>query len=380
MRNTLEFNTPEELTVALQSYNSSMCEISTSFTILDEYLYGLAVDEFCYTYKYLQRIVTYIYDYLIRNPHEVGLVRADKKTGELKTQMQHNVSCVKKLLYVIGHFSTLESDSLIIRMDELMDAYMTYYFNYSIALAETVKKHDRDKQNKFFETKYVHAIFGLFVKFGFEIKGLDKNPDNISDIAISHPTCPSVIKVIKAFAMPRVCKIGFGFDFTKFNYRVFSHESAAKLPLKDLYTFQLLIADDKDFLLRLEKGLLEIGVNRDERQHEGFSTYVYGKVKVRVIQNEENKLIPTIPLIVGKTPEQVRRKIPQIEEFIESLPEKYSNAVGKCRGCQSTETTECWRRFALNTADKKYFICNNAWWAFPAEIDAIPYILQGCKI
>jgi len=126
MRNTLEFKTPEELTTALQSYNSFMCEIPDNFTVLDEYLHGLAVDEFCRAFKKLQMIIMEIYDYLIENPQEVGLVKEDKKTGGLKTQMQHNISCVKKLLYVIGRFSTFGSDSLIIRMDEFMDAYMTY--------------------------------------------------------------------------------------------------------------------------------------------------------------------------------------------------------------------------------------------------------------
>ena len=377
MRNTLEFKTPEELTIALQSYNSSMCEIPDNFIVFDEYLHGLAVDEFCGAFKNLQKIITEIYDYLIDNPQEVGLVKEDKKTCGLKTQMQHNISCVKKLLYVIGHFSTLESDSLIIRIDEFMDAYMTYYFNYSVALADTLKKHDRDKQNKFFETKYVRAVFGLFERFGFEIKGLAKNPENISDIIISYPGCPAVIKVIKAFVMPRICKIGFGFDFTKFNYRVFSHNSTAKLPLEDLYTFQLLSADDKNFLMSLDIALAEAGVNRNEHQRDGYSTYLYGNVKFRVTQNDENRLHPSVPLIVGKTPEQVHRKIPKIKQYIESLPEKYMNVVGKCRGCQGTKTTDCWRRFTINTKDKQYFICNNAWWGFPAELDAIPYIVKS---
>jgi len=380
MRNTLKFETLQELTIALESYSRLLCEIPNHFTVLDEYLHGLAVDEFCGAFKKLQMIISEIYDDLVKDPQTVGLVKADKKTGELKTQMQHNISCIKKSLYVIGHFSTLKSDALVIPMDELMDAYMTYYFNYSVALADTIKKHDNDKQLKFFKTKYVRAVFGLYEKFGFEIKGLDGTYENFSNITISYPGMPSIITVIKAFAMPRICKIGFGFDFTKLNYRVFSHASTAKLPIADLYTFQLLSADDKAFLLRLDEALADAGVSRNEHQHEGYSTYVYGNVRFRVTQNDENKLYPTVPLIVGKTPEQVRRKTPKIEKYIESLPEKYIGAVGICKGCQGSKTTECWRRFAVNAKDKNYFICNNAWWGFPAELDAIPHIVGAYKI
>jgi len=380
MRNTLKFETLEELTIALESYNSFMCEIPDHFTVLDEYLYDLTVDEFCDLFKKLQTIISSIYDYLVKNPQEVGLVERDKKTGELKTQMQHNISCVKKFLYIIGHFSTLESDSLTIRMDDFMNAYMTYYLNYSIALADHLKQHDRDKQNKFFKAKYVHAVFGLYEKFGFEIKGLPEAYEKNSNITISYPSQPSIVKVIKAFAMPRICKIGFGFDFTKFNYRVFSHTSTTKLPLEDLYTFQLLSTDDKEFLLRLDESLAEVGVSRNEYQHDGYSTYLYGNMRFRVTQDNENKLHPSIPLIVGKTPEQTHRKIPKIEKYIESLPEKYINAIGECRGCQGAKTAECWRRFRVSTKSKNYFICNNAWWTFPAELDAILHIVRAYHV
>jgi len=380
MRNTLKFETLEELTIALESYNSFICEIPDHFTVLDEYLYGLTVDEFCASFKKLETIISAIYDEIIKNPQEIGLVKANKKTGELKPQMQHQISCVKKFLYTIGHFSTLESDSLIIRMDHFMEAYMTYYFNYSIALTDTIKQHDSDKQNKFFKEKYIHAVFGLYKKFGFEIKGLNDEYEKNSNIIISYPSHPSIIKVIKAFAMPRICKIGFGFDFTKFNYRVFSYDNTAKLPVKDLYTFQLLATDEKNFLLCLDESLAEIGVSRNEYQHEGYSTYLYGNVRFRVTQDNENKLHPSIPLIVGKTPEQTHRKIPKIEKYIESLPEKYLNAIGECRSCQGAKTTECWRRFKVSTKDKNYFICNNAWWVFPAELDAISHIIKAYHV
>ena len=261
-----------------------------------------------------------------------------------------------------------------------INAYMTYYFNYSVELAETLKSHDKEKQNKFYKSKYMRSVFECLEKFGFEIKGLADELENISEIEICYPQMPSVINVIKSFSMPRICRINFGFDYTKFNYRVFAHESTAKLPLQDLYTFQLLSDEHKDFLLRLDTSLAGTGVRRSERQHDGYSTYVYGTVKVRVTQNDKNELNPSVPLIVGKTPEQIHRKTKKIEEFIESLPDKYLSAVGKCRECGGEQAADCWRRFTINAKDKKYFICNNAWWGFPPEIDAIPYIIAACKI
>ena len=378
MRNTLEFKTPEELATALQSYNSSMCKIPDNFTVLDEYLHGLSVDEFCVAFKKLQKIITEIYDYLIENPQVIGLIKTDKKTGDLKVQMQYNISCVKKLLYVIGHFSTLNSDSLTIGMSELMNAYMTYYSNYSIALTETLKEYKKDKQNKFFISKYMRSVFRCFEMFGFEIKGLSEKLENASDIIISYPALPSIIKVIKSFAMPRICKIGFGFDFTKFNYRVFSHTSTAKLPLEDLYTFQLLSDEHKDFLSRLDKAMMEAGVPRNEHQADGFSTYVY-RYRLRITQNK-NGLSPAVAPISGKTMEKVHRKTKKIETYIESLPDNYQNVVAKCGGCQGNKTTDCWRRFIFIAADKKYFTCNNAWWTFPPEVDAIPHIVRAYKI
>jgi len=382
MRNTLEFRTPEELTIALQTYNSHICEIPDNFTVLDEYLHGLTVDEFCGAFKKLQKIITDIYDFLTENLQTVGLLKTDKKTGELKVQMQHNISCVKKLLYTIGRFSTLESDSLIVRIDEFMNAYMTYYFNYSVELAETLKEHDIAKQNKFFESNYIRSVFGCFERFGFEIKGLAEKRENISDITISYHDLPAIIKVIKSFSMPRICRISFGFEFTKFNYRVFSHASTAKLPLEDLYTFQLLSDENKDFLSQLNQAMAEAGVNLSEYQTEGWGTYVYSN-KGRITQ-KENSLSPSVMPITGYTAndfsEKACKKLPKIESFVESLPDKYINAVGKCRECKGAQAKDCWRRYAVTAKDKKYFICNNAWWTFPPEIDAIPYIVRAYKI
>jgi len=83
---------------------------------------------------------------------------------------------------------------------------------------------------------------------------------------------------------------------------------------------------------------------------------------------------------VGKTPEQVRRKTPKIEKYIESLPDKYISAVGICRACQGAKTAECWRRFTMNTKDRNYFFCNSAWWGFPAALDAIPHIIRAYSV
>lgn len=46
MSNTLETKTIEQLSIALQSYNTYMCEIPEKFNVLEEYLHGLTALDF----------------------------------------------------------------------------------------------------------------------------------------------------------------------------------------------------------------------------------------------------------------------------------------------------------------------------------------------
>ena len=265
MANTLETKTPEQLIAALQSYNSYMCEIPDNFNVLDEYLNGLTITEFCGAFKKLQGIVIDIYKYLIDDPQSVGLIKPDKKTGEMQVQTSQHISCVKKLLYTIGRVSTFESNSLVIRMDELINAYMTYYPNISVELAEKINEYSNEKQYKFFEVKNMRSVFECLKTFGFEIYGLDADINKINIITVCYPKHPSVMNVIKAFAKPRVCRISFGFDFTKFNYRVFAHKSDAVLPLEDLYSFHLISDEHQKFLLALNQAIARFSTVRPEK-------------------------------------------------------------------------------------------------------------------
>ena len=86
MANTLETKTIEQLHTALVSYNSYMCEIPDSFPVLSEYLHGL----------------TDTYTYLNEHPESIGLTARDRKNGEWKVQSSQHISCIKKLLYVLG--------------------------------------------------------------------------------------------------------------------------------------------------------------------------------------------------------------------------------------------------------------------------------------
>lgn len=165
MANTLETKTPEQLAIALQSYNSYLCEIPDNFIVLYEYLNGLSQAEFCNAFKTFQSIVSDIYNYLQESPCSIGLVKTNEKTGELTVQTSQHISCIKKLFYAIGRFSELNSDSLSINMDSLMNAYMTYYPNNSVELAESLNTYNESKQNKFFEAKYIRLVFELLLSF-----------------------------------------------------------------------------------------------------------------------------------------------------------------------------------------------------------------------
>ena len=374
MANTLETKTPEQLTAALQSYNSYMCEIPASFTVLDEYLHGLTANEFCGAFKALQEIVTDIYEYLRENPQAVGLVKTDKKTGELKVQTSQHISCVKKLLYVIGRFSTLKENTLTVYMENLMNAYMTYYPNISVELAETINEYDIEKQRKFFEAKHMRSVFACLEKFGFEIDGLDAEK-----IVVCYPENPPVMTVIKAFATPRVCRISFGFDFTKFNYRVFAHKTDAALPLEDLYSFQLLSNEHKKFLQALNQAMNAAGASYGECADGWYNgtlpcQYIY-RNKVRVMQNIEGGLNP---YVVGAAGKQRDKQKPKRIKYIETLPDEYQDIVAKCGFCRKGK--DCDWRYIFSGKEKKHAKCVGGWWYFPPTKVAVPYIVEAYKI
>ncbi len=79
-----------------------------------------------------------------------------------------------------------------------------------------------------------------------------------------YPDNPAVLTVLHSFAQAKICRISFGFDFTKCNYRVFSYPTDGKLPLSDLYSYQLLSEENKAFLLKLNEELEKIGTTYGE--------------------------------------------------------------------------------------------------------------------
>ncbi|MDL2287033.1 hypothetical protein LJB90_00495 [Eubacteriales bacterium OttesenSCG-928-G02] len=372
MSNTLETKTIEQLNTALLSYNSHMCDIPDIFTVLGEHLLGMTQTEFCGAFRALQNIIVDIYNYLRENPQIIGLVKPDKKTGELSVQTSQHISCVKKLLYVIGRFSEIEETSLVIEMGLLMNAYMTYYSNCSVELAVALNEYSKDKQDKFFDTKQMRSVFDCLEEFGFEFDGLNK--ENNAKIAVKYPENPSILKVLKAFSLLNICRVSFGFDFTKLNYRVFAHETGAKIPLEDLYSFNMLSDAHKEFLSCLNEAMTSIGSDYGECASGWYHgtqpcQYIY-KNKVRIMQNVENGLMPYVVVRFGK-------KADKVIEFIESLPDEYKGNNGRCSGCRKGD---CSNRVIASSADKKYALCKVAWWSFPPTVDAVPYIIGAYKI
>lgn len=372
MRNTLDTKTPEQLTNAIQSYNSYMCVIPESFPILDEYLHGCSGDEFCHAFRQFEKILTDIYQFLLERPEAVGLTVWDIKTGEWKVQSSQHISCVKKLLYVLGRFGEPDGDTLHIPMNTLMNAYMTYYHNTSVELADTVKESEKEKQDKFYTAKHMRMVFDCLTKFGFVFDGLD-TPETLA-LDVRFPENPAVLTVLHAFASAKICRISFGFDFVKCNYRVFAHPHDGKLPLCDLYSYQLLSEENKAFLSALNDELEKIGTTYGECEggwYHGTLPCDYNyKNKVRILQNMESGLLPHVVLRFSKKAEKMGK-------FIESLPEEYKGLVQKCRGCRKGE---CDHRIPVAADGKKQMICNVAWWYFPADVKAIPYIVAAYQI
>ena len=204
------------------------------------------------------------------------------------------------------------------------------------------------------------------------MNGLDVPETPALDIL--YPTNPALLTVIHAFASAKICRISFGFDFVKCNYRVFAHPYDGKLPLCDLYSYQLLSEENKSFLSKMNDELEKLGSTYGECEsgwYHGTLPCVYNyKNKVRVLQNMESGLLPHVVLRFGK-------KAEKMASFIESLPEEYKWLVRKCRGCKKGE---CSHRIPVTADGKKLIICNVAWWSFPAEMRAIPYIVAAYQI
>lgn len=372
MSNTLETKTVDQLYTALISYNSYMCDIPVSFPVLPEYLCGLTAEEFCRTFAQLKTLMTDIYDDLREHPETVGLTVRDKKTGTWKLSSTQNISCVKKLMYVLGRHAAPVGDGLHISINDFMDAYMTYYYNCSTALSDTVKKHDPEKQLKFWTARHLPAVFACLVRFGFAVDGIDAS--KLTTLKIRYPQNPAVLTVLHSFAQTNICRSSFGFDFTKCNYRVFAHPADGKVPLCDLYSYQLLSSEHQSFLSKLNEELEKRGTTYGDCAggwYHGTLPCDYNyKNKVRILQNMESGLLPHVVLRFGK-------KADRMAAFIESLPAEYKGLVQKCRGCKKGD---CDHRIPVTADGKQQIICNVAWWYFPPEEKAIPYIAAACKI
>lgn len=372
MSNTPETKTIDQLHDALVSYNGHMCVIPETFPVLSEYLHGLSESEFCRAFAQLEKIIIALYTYLTDHPEAIGLTVRDKKTGEWKLQSSQHISCVKKLLYVIGRFGVPDGDGLHISTNTLLNAYMTYYHNSSVELSDTVKEFEKEKQDKFFASKHMRMVFDCLSRFGFVFGGLE-TPETPT-LNVRYPENPAILTVLHSFARAKICRISFGFDFTKCNYRVFAHPADGKLPLCDLYSYQLLSDENKTFLLNLNDELEKIGTTYGECAGGWYSgtlpcDYNY-KNKVRILQNIENGLLPHVVLRFGK-------KAERMAVFIESLPQEYKGLVQKCRGCRKGE---CDHRIPVAADGKTQMICNVAWWYFPPEEKAIPYIVAAYRI
>ena len=380
MGQTRETKTVDQLMKELKSQGDYQCEIPRDFIVLDEYLLGITQPEFCSAFQALQGVVAEIYSFMQANPPK-------------------DVNCVNKLLYVTGALSALVSDSLAIRMDQFMDAYMTSNAN-DIKLAEYLDKFDKSKRDKFFKSNHVYFLFSALEKFGFSIEGLDKQYDDSALIKIKYPALLAVMNVIKAFSMPRICRASFGIDYAKFNYRVFSHASSAKLPLEDLHSYQLLSDEQKTFFSSLNRALEETGASFGECAGHSWwgdretlpCLYEYKNGDRRVLNlyswNKESQMFHfdrwtgygVMPYVLmgwkdaWKEGENARAQ-KQIE-FFKTLPGDWQKDVFWHCG---DDCDKCHRRRTVITPDGEFPLCIDGAWRFPSIPKAVPYIIEAIE-
>lgn len=373
MANTLETKTPEQLAAALLSYNQYMCEIPERFPVHPDHLHGLSEEEFCAAFRALEQTVIEIYRYLYKEPQAVGLLAQKKKTGEWEVQTSQHISCVKKLLYVIGCCSESDASVLRISAEKLMNAYMTFYPNISVKLADDINEYDAEKRTKYFKSKHVDLVFECLGRFGFHFERTDDASD---EICVTYPEHPTVVTALHAFASLRICRISFGFDFTKFNHRVLAHPNNAVIPLTDLYSYILLPEKHRDFLREFNDAMGALNASYGECASGWYHgtlpcQYIYDK-KVRLLQNMETGLNVSVVVRFGQKTEKMSR-------FIDSLPPEYEEQkrIARCSGCKKGP---CPHRTPVEARGKKYVICNISWWRFPTDPAAIPYIISAYKM
>lgn len=293
----------------------------------------------------------------------------------MKIQTSPNISCIKKIIYTFGLVSILENNMLIVDMKAFCDSYSAFYSNCSTALTDKVKSIERDKFDKFYTAKHVSAVLKYLITFGFVIDGFveDKKFSELQQLKITFPRKPHITNIIKAFSRPRICRISFGFDYTKFNYRIFSYGINSKILMVDLYSVCLLSEEHRDFLLLLNSRLEEKNISYGESEkgwYHGTLPCQYNyKNKVRVLQNIEYGILPHLVL-------DFRNKIDEGATLIESIPEEYRPHIPQCKGCRKA----CNTRTIIHAAGKKYALCHGQWWHLPLEKGSIDFIMKALRL
>ncbi|QUI24536.1 hypothetical protein HZI73_20500 [Vallitalea pronyensis] len=375
MANVLSYNNVQELRFAIKSYNDYMSEIPDDFMVLKEHLQGLTQKQFCIAFKALRDLVIHMYTYLEKHPEAIGLLAKHKKSGEMKIQTSQNISSIKKIIYTIGLTSKLENNTLCVDMKAFRESYAVFYSNSSTALTDKIKTIDSETFDKFYSTKHVSSIFKYLTAFGFVIDGFieDKKFSELQQLEITFPSNPPIINIIKAFSRPCICRISFGFDYAKFNYRIFAHGIHATIPMEDLYSVCLLPEEHQNFLLLLNKSLEKKNIRYGKCEkgwYHGTLPCQYNyRNKVRVLQNMEHGILPHLVL-------DFRNKIDKGTTLIESIPKEYRSNIPQCRGCRKN----CPTRTMITADGKKYALCHGQWWHLPLIDGSIDFIMQALSM
>lgn len=371
----LKYDTPEELQKAIETYNDYMTQVPEEFSVRGEYLGKLTEAEFCREYNAFKNLVLRMYSELYANPERIGLIKTNKK-GEQKIVKSQRVTCIKKLFYCLGISSTYKNEALVVKSLDFARTYYTFFNNTSIGLSDKLKDIDLESLDKFIQRKQLHKVISYIEDFGFTFHGFNANKSikHWQDCRVTYSKSPRMLWVIKAFSMPKLCRISFEMDYARFNYKVFAHKKKARLPLEDLVSFNLISSEEhKCFLIDLNHRLEKIGISYGEAAsgwYHGTLPCQYNyKNKIRILQNMEYGIIPYILM-------DFRNKEEEGIKIIQSIPYKFRKNIPTCKGCKK----ECKSRVVIEVDNIKYALCYGMWWQLPFTTGIIDFIEQAITI
>lgn len=367
---TMAYQTMEELHDALHFYNQFVREVPQDFFVCAEHLKELTRSAFCKAFKMFRDLTVALYDEAAAYPADYGYAVQQKRTGIYKpTTLRFDV--VFKLYLSMGRAGRLDGKRLVVDREQFQNIYGTP--NSKVEKGKIQQVGD-DAFLEIMRRDRIELFLHKLSDFGFRFEGCGTDmPWGMEKTFIVTHEEADIPVVLKAFADIPLSSKSYEYDFRKFNYKVFSVPKDERLPFEDQYTASYIPSDKMDAAKALIAAMKEIGADYGDcakycSWQGRMACYYIFKNKLRIIQNMDGMFV--FAPVVGK----IRRD--RRIAFMENLPERYKAIYARCEGCRA----ECDGRIPISINGKMTAVCSYKWPSIPAEMEAVPYIVEAYQL